>query len=92
VIIDPRSYLMNRKNKKARTGIVVSDQMEKSIVVRIDRTVKHPFYKKTIKRSKKYIAHDENNACKIGDIVQIIECKPISFRKTWRVVEVVKTS
>ena len=83
---------MNRKNKKARTGIVVSDQMEKSIVVRVDRTFKHPLYKKTVRRSKKYMAHDENNACKIGDIVQIIECKPISARKTWRVVEVVKST
>ena len=89
---DQRSYLMNRKNKKARTGIVISDQMQKSVVVRVDRTVKNPLYKKIVKRSKKYMAHDEHNACKIGDIVQIIECKPISARKTWRVAEVVKSA
>lgn len=89
---DQRSYLMNRKNKKARTGIVISDQMQKSVVVRVDRTVKNPLYKKIVKRSKKYMAHDEHNACKIGDIVQIIECKPISARKTWRVTEVVKSA
>ncbi len=83
---------MNRKNKKARTGIVISDQMEKSVVVRVDRTVKHPLYKKIVKRSKKYMAHDEHNACKIGDVVQIIECKPISARKTWRVAEVLKSA
>ncbi len=83
---------MNRKNKKARTGIVVSDRMEKSVVVRVDRTVKHPLYKKIVKQSKKYMAHDEHNACKIGDIVQIIECKPISARKTWRVGDVVKSA
>lgn len=83
---------MNRKNKKARTGIVISDQMEKSVVVRVDRTVKHPLYKKIVKRSKKFMAHDEHNACKIGDVVQIIECKPISARKTWRVAEVLKSA
>lgn len=83
---------MNRKNKKARTGIVVSDKMDKSIVVQVERTFKHPLYKKTVRRSKKYMAHDEKNACKIGDVVQIVECKPISSRKAWRVLEVVTTA
>ncbi|MBF0279597.1 MAG: 30S ribosomal protein S17 [SAR324 cluster bacterium] len=83
---------MNRKNKKARTGIVVSDKMDKSIVVKVERIVKHPLYKKTIRRSKKYMAHDESNKCKIGDTVQIIECKPLSSRKTWRLLEVVATA
>jgi len=83
---------MNRKNKKARTGIVVSDKMDKSIVVKVERIVKHPLYKKTIRRSKKYMAHDEKNTCKIGDTVQIIECKPLSSRKTWRLLEVITTA
>ena len=82
---------MNRKNKKARTGIVVSDKMDKSIVVKVERTAKHPLYKKTVRRSKKYMVHDEENTCKIGDMVRIIECKPISSRKTWRLLEVVTT-
>lgn len=83
---------MDRKNKKARTGVVVSDKMDKSIVVRVERTFKHPLYKKTVRRSKKYMAHDENNTCKIGDVVQIVECKPISAHKAWRLLEVVTTA
>ena len=69
---------------KLQSGIVISNKMEKSIVVKIERKVKHPIYKKTIKRSKKYVAHDENNKCNIGDLVQIAECKPISKRKRYR--------
>ncbi|MED5241713.1 MAG: 30S ribosomal protein S17 [SAR324 cluster bacterium] len=69
---------------KLQSGIVVSDNMNKSIVVKIERKIKHPIYKKTIKRSKKYVAHDENNECKIGDLVQIAECRPLSKRKRFR--------
>ncbi|MBO6563022.1 MULTISPECIES: 30S ribosomal protein S17 [Nisaea] len=68
-------------------GTVVSDKGEKSIVVRVERRVMHPIYKKFIKRSKKFAAHDEQNACKVGDIVRIQECAPISKRKSWIVVE-----
>jgi small subunit ribosomal protein S17 len=67
-----------------QSGIVVSNNMDKSIVVKIERKIKHPIYKKTIKRSKKYVAHDENNECKIGDLVQIAECRPLSKRKRYR--------
>ena len=69
---------------KLQSGIVVSNKMDKSIVVKIERKIKHPLYKKTIKRSKKYIAHDEQNECKVGDLVQIAECRPLSRRKRYR--------
>ena len=69
---------------KLQSGIVVSNNMDKSIVVRIERKIKHPIYKKTIKRSKKYVAHDEKNECQIGDLVQIAECRPLSKRKRYR--------
>ena len=69
---------------KLQSGVVVSNNMDKSIVVKIERKIKHPIYKKTIKRSKKYIAHDEQNQCKIGDLVQIAECRPLSKRKRFR--------
>lgn len=67
-------------------GVVVSDKMDKTIVVKVERRVMHPIYKKFIKRSKKYHAHDENNACKMGDVVRIRETKPISKTKTWEVL------
>ena len=69
---------------KLQSGVVVSNNMDKSIVVKIDRKIKHPIYKKTLKRSKKYIAHDEQNECQIGDLVQISECRPLSKRKRFR--------
>ena len=69
---------------KLQRGVVVSNKMDKSIVVRIERKIKHPIYKKTIKRSKKYVAHDEKNECQIGDLVQIAECRPLSKRKRYR--------
>ena len=71
-------------NLKLQSGIVVSNNMDKSIVVKIERKIKHPIYKKTIKRSKKYIAHDEQNVCQIGDLVQIAECRQLSKRKRFR--------
>lgn len=75
--------------RKQRTGVVVSDKMQKTAVVSIETIVKHPFYKKYIKRRKKYIAHNEKDA-KIGDMVKIIETRPISKRKRWAVIEVLK--
>jgi len=67
-------------------GVVVSNKMDKSVVVNVERRTQHPLYKKFIRRSKKYIAHDSNNVCKEGDIVQIQECRPISKRKNWEVL------
>ncbi len=72
--------------RRVMQGVVVSDKMEKTVVVSVERRVMHPIYKKFIRRSKKYSAHDEANACKVGDKVKIRECRPISKRKTWEVV------
>lgn len=74
------------------TGIVVSDKMDKSIIVRIDRREKHPKYGKYITRRTKIHAHDEKNACNIGDLVSISECRPISKTKSWKLVEIKERS
>ena len=71
--------------RRVLTGRVTSDKMDKTVTVLVDRRVMHPLYKKFIRRSKKYAAHDEDNSCKVGDTVRIIECPPISKRKTWLV-------
>lgn len=76
-----------RKNKRRLKGIVVSDKMEKTVLVRVDRTVVHPLYGKRYVQSKKYQAHDEENVFKIGDKVTIVEDRPRSRHKTWRVVK-----
>lgn len=81
---------MNRKNKKVRSGVVISNSMSKSIVVKVETRVKHSLYKRTVKRSNKYMAHDEENRCQVGDIVRIVECKPISRQKRWRLLEIVQ--
>ena len=73
--------------RRVLTGRVTSDKMDKTVTVLVDRRVMHPLYKKFIRRSKKYAAHDEANACKVGDTVRIEECRPISKRKTWTLVE-----
>ena len=72
--------------KRVLQGLVVSTKMDKSVVVRVERRVMDPVYKKYVKRSKKYTAHDEKNLCNVGDVVQIIECRPISKTKSWMVV------
>jgi small subunit ribosomal protein S17 len=72
--------------KRILQGVVVSDKQEKTVVVKVERRFKHPLYKKFIKRSKKYAAHDENNQFKIGDTVRIVETKPISKNKSWEVM------
>lgn len=72
--------------KRVLRGLVVSDKMDKTIVVKVERRVMHPLYKKFIRKSKKYSAHDSENRCKEGETVDIQECRPISKRKTWEVV------
>jgi small subunit ribosomal protein S17 len=72
--------------KRILQGVVVSDAMDKTIVVRVERRVMHPVYKKFIRRSKKYSAHDETNSYKVGDVVRIEECRPISKNKCWTVI------
>ncbi len=74
--------------RRVMQGVVVSDRMEKTVVVEVERRVTHPLYKKIVRRSKKYVAHDESNALKIGDLVRIRECRPISRRKCWEVTAV----
>ena len=73
--------------RRVLTGTVVSDKAAKTVIVRVNRRVQHPLYKKIVSKSKKYAAHDEERACKVGDTVRIRECRPISKRKTWEVVE-----
>lgn len=72
--------------KRLLQGVVVSDKADKTVIVKVERRLKHPLYKKTIRRSKRYAAHDETNQCKTGDIVRIIESAPISKTKCWTVV------
>lgn len=76
--------------RKIRQGLVVSNKMDKTIVVRVERTLTHPLYKKVIRRSKKYHAHDEENTVKVGDTVRIMECRPLSRTKRWRLLDVVQ--
>ena len=76
--------------RKQRTGVVVSDKMDKTVVVRVERTVVHPLYKKVLRRRKQYKAHDETNGCALGDQVLIEECRPLSRHKQWRVVEILE--
>ena len=79
-----------RNLRKERVGVVTSDKMEKSIVVSVERKVKHPKYGKFVKKTTKFVAHDENNDCHIGDTVKIMETRPLSKSKNWRLVEVIE--
>ena len=79
-----------RGHRKTLRGYVVSDKMEKTVVVRVDRRFAHPLYKKVITRSKKYMAHDEANRCQVGDFVEIMETRPLSRHKRWRVVRIIR--
>ena len=76
--------------RKSRTGVVVSTKMDKTAVVLVERNIEHPLYKKTMKRSKKYHAHDEKNECGVGDTVRLMETRPLSKTKCWRVVEILE--
>jgi small subunit ribosomal protein S17 len=76
--------------RKERTGVVTSDKMDKSIVIAVERKVKHPKYGKFIKKTAKFVAHDEKNDCNLGDTVLIRECRPLSKSKNWRLVEIVE--
>jgi len=82
--------MSERNERKERIGIVVSDKMDKSIVVTVERQLKHPAYGKPIRKKKKYTAHDETNECKTGDTVRIIETRPLSKQKRWRVGEILE--
>jgi small subunit ribosomal protein S17 len=82
--------LAERALRKTRVGKVVSDKMDKTIVVAIETSVKHPLYKKIVKRTYKLKAHDENNECGIGDKVKVMETRPLSKDKRWRLVEIIE--
>ncbi|MGV3610157.1 MAG: 30S ribosomal protein S17 [Fluviicola sp.] len=82
---------MEKRNlRKERVGTVTSDKMEKSIVVSVERKVKHPKYGKFVKKTTKFVAHDEKNDCNIGDTVKIMETRPLSKNKNWRLVEILE--
>jgi small subunit ribosomal protein S17 len=82
---------MEKRNlRKERIGVVTSDKMQKSIVVAVERKVKHPKYGKFVKKTTKFVAHDENNDCNIGDMVKIMETRPLSKSKNWRLVEIIE--
>ena len=82
--------MSERNLRKTRTGMVVSDKMDKTVVVTVKDKIKHPLYKKIVNRTIKFKAHDEENACGVGDTVKIMETRPISKDKRWRVVEIIE--
>jgi small subunit ribosomal protein S17 len=81
---------MRTSHRKIREGMVISDRMDKTVVVRVDMRVQHPLYKRVIRRSVRFKAHDENNECNIGDRVRIMETRPLSATKRWRVDEILE--
>jgi len=81
---------VKRNLRKQRVGVVTSNKMDKTIAVSVERRVKHPIYSKTMKSTKKYLAHDEKNTCTIGDTVRIMETRPLSKLKRWRLVEIIE--
>lgn len=81
---------MERNRRKTRVGKVISDGMDKTAVVVIDRVVKHPVYKRYVRRRKKYAIHDQENTCRVGDTVRFMETRPLSKSKRWRLIEVVE--
>ncbi len=85
-----QSITTERGRRKVRTGVVVSDKMDKTVLIRIDRQVRHALYGKTVKRSTKLAAHDEANDAHVGDTVRVMETRPLSKSKRWRVVEIVE--
>ena len=81
---------MERNLRKERIGVVVSNKMDKSIVVAVERKEKHPMYGKFVKKTTKFVAHDEKNECSVGETVRIMETRPLSKTKNWRLVEIVE--
>lgn len=82
--------MTERKLRKQRTGVVSSNSMDKTITVVVERRLKHPIYGKFVKKTNKFMAHDENNDCNVGDTVRIMETRPLSKHKRWRVVEILE--
>jgi small subunit ribosomal protein S17 len=88
--VSTQEQVAERGRRKVRTGVVVSDAADKTVMVRVDRQVKHPLYEKTVRRSSKFAAHDESNDAHVGDKVRVMETRPLSKTKRWRVVEVLE--
>lgn len=82
--------MTERKQRKTRVGLVSSNKMQKSITVAVERRLRHPIYGKSVMKTKKFMVHDENNECQIGDLVKIMETRPLSKTKRWRVVEIIE--
>lgn len=82
--------MQERNLRKTKTGLVVSNKMDKTITVAVERKIVHPLYGKFVKKTKRFAAHDERNECTIGDVVKIMETRPISKRKTWRLIEIIQ--
>lgn len=82
--------IMERNLRKSRVGVVSSNKMDKTISVSVERKLMHPIYGKFVKKTKKFMAHDESNACQVGDLVRIMETRPLSKRKRWRLVEIIE--
>ncbi len=78
-----------KEKRKTRTGKVISDKMDKTVVVLVESLVRHPLYKKVVRHTSKFKVHDETNGCKVGDVVRIVETRPLSKEKHWRVVEII---
>ncbi|WP_353481991.1 30S ribosomal protein S17 [Haliscomenobacter sp.] len=81
---------MERNLRKTRTGVVTSNKMNKTVAVTVERKLRHPIYGKFVKKTKSFMAHDENNDCNIGDVVKIMETRPLSKLKRWRLVEIIE--
>ena len=82
--------MTERRSRKTRVGVVTSDKMDKTIAVEVRRSIRHPLYGKSVKRSKKFLSHAETNQCGIGDLVRIMETRPLSAHKRWRLVEIIE--
>ncbi len=82
--------LEGSKTEKSKTGRVISDKMQKTVVVEVEHLLRHPIYRRILRRSRKFKAHDEANTAKVGDIVRIVETRPLSKEKRWRVAEIIK--
>jgi small subunit ribosomal protein S17 len=89
-VSEQEQQVRERGRRKVRTGVVVSDKMDKTVLVKVDRKMRHPLYKKIVRRSAKLAAHDEGNEAHVGDRVRVMETRPLSKTKRWRVVEIVE--
>jgi small subunit ribosomal protein S17 len=83
---------MSLEHKMIRSGVVVSNKADKTVVVKVERKFQHPLYSRTVKQTAKFMAHDETNACQIGDVVRIVESRPLSKNKRWMVLEITQKS